>query len=131
VALLAYTVSTALMKICLLSQYLRLFTEDVRARRVCWFFIVLSSLWGLAFSIIALVPCVPVYGFWDWSIKSYCYGFGSRVSNEIAGTYAAHVTTNVALDLIVLAIPIPLYFKTFRQKKQRVGFSIMVLLGIL
>jgi len=53
------------------------------------------------------------------------------MSSGIAGTYAAHVTTNVALDLIVLAIPIPLYFKTFRQKKQRIGFSIMILLGIL
>ncbi|KAI3323806.1 hypothetical protein HD806DRAFT_74969 [Xylariaceae sp. AK1471] len=129
-ALLSYTISTTLMKLCLLTQYLRLFYDDLRARRVCWFFIVLSALWGTAFSVIALVPCVPLSGFWNWTIKARCYGFGSKISGEIAGTYAAHVATNVVLDLIVLAIPIPLYFQTFKQKKQRVGFSIMILLGI-
>ncbi|KAI1754776.1 hypothetical protein F4782DRAFT_538859 [Xylaria castorea] len=130
VALLSYTISTTLMKLCLLSQYLRLFYDDQRARKVCWFFIVLSALWGIAFSVIAIVPCVPVAGFWDWDAKARCYGFGSRVPNEIGGTYAAHVSTNVILDLIVLAIPIPLYFQTFKYKKQRIGFSIMILLGV-
>ncbi|KAI8634107.1 hypothetical protein F5Y19DRAFT_199580 [Xylariaceae sp. FL1651] len=130
ISLLSYTVSTTLMKLCLLTQYLRLFHDSRRARNVCWFFIVLSGLWGLAFSAIALVPCVPLSGFWNWTQPARCYGFGSRVPNEIGGTYAAHVATNVALDLTVLAIPIPLYFETFKKKKQRVGFSIMILLGI-
>ncbi|KAI0472493.1 hypothetical protein F4859DRAFT_107802 [Xylaria cf. heliscus] len=130
VALLSYTLSTSLMKECLLTQYLRLFCDDPRARRVCWFFIVLSALWGTAFFVIALVPCVPIWGFWDWDSSARCYGFGSKVPNEIGGTYAAHVATNVVLDIIVLAIPIPLYFKTFKQKKQRLGFSIMIFLGI-
>ncbi|KAI1745304.1 hypothetical protein F4680DRAFT_98753 [Xylaria scruposa] len=131
VALLSYTLSTTLMKLCLLSQYLRLFADDHRARKVCWFFIVLSALWGIAFSTIAIVPCVPIASFWDWNdTNARCYGFGSRIPNEIGGTYAAHVSTNVILDLIVLAIPIPLYFQTFKQKKQRIGFSIMILLGV-
>ncbi|KAI1110609.1 hypothetical protein F5Y14DRAFT_345035 [Nemania sp. NC0429] len=130
VALLSYILSTALMKLCLLTQYLRLFAADPRPRRVCWFFIVLSALWGVAFSVIAIVPCVPLSGFWDWVSPARCYGFGSKVPDEIGATYAAHTSTNVVLDLIVLAIPIPLYFKTFKQKKQRVGFSIMILLGI-
>ncbi|KAH8156639.1 hypothetical protein CIB48_g11606, partial [Xylaria polymorpha] len=130
VALLSYTISTTLMKLCLLTQYLRLFSEDLRARKVCWFFIVLSALWGTAFSVIAIVPCVPIAGFWDWDLNARCYGFGSKTPNEIGGTYAAHVSTNVILDLIVLAIPIPLYFRTFKQKKQRVGFTIMILLGV-
>ncbi|KAI0406330.1 hypothetical protein F4802DRAFT_111087 [Xylaria palmicola] len=132
VCLFSYTIATTLMKLCLLTQYLRLFHDDRRARRVCWFFIALSALWGTGFSVIALVPCVPLSGFWDWmNSNARCYGFGSQIPSEIAGTYAAHVASNVALDLIVLAIPAPLYFQTFRQKKQRIGFSIMILLGIL
>jgi hypothetical protein len=118
------------MKLCLLTQYLRLFSDKPRARQVCWFFIVLSAMWGFAFSTIAIVPCVPISGFWNWSQHARCYGFGSKIPDQVGGTYAAHVATNVALDLIVLAIPIPLYFQTFKQKKQRVGFSIMILLGI-
>ncbi|KAI0534423.1 hypothetical protein GGR58DRAFT_60736 [Xylaria digitata] len=130
VALLSYTISTTLTKLCLLTQYLRIFHDDLRARKVCWFFIVVSALWGFAFSIIAIVPCAPLSGFWNWEEKSYCYGFASKNSNEIGATYAAHVGTNVILDIVVLAIPIPLYFQTFKQKKQRVGFSIMFILGI-
>ncbi|KAI0429127.1 hypothetical protein F5Y09DRAFT_311112 [Xylaria sp. FL1042] len=130
VALLSYVISTTLTKLCFLTQYLRLFEDDPRARKICWFFITVSGLWGLAFSIIAIVPCVPLSGFWNWSEKSYCYGFGSKSSMEIGATYAAHVSTNVILDLSVLAIPVPLYFQTFRLKKQRVGFSVMILLGI-
>ncbi|KAI1183108.1 hypothetical protein F5B17DRAFT_153529 [Nemania serpens] len=130
VALLSYTVSTALMKLCLLTQYLRLFHDDPTPRKVCWLFIVVSAVWGVAFSAIAVVPCVPLSGFWDWTAPARCYGFGSKVSDEIAGTYAAHVSTNVVLDLIVLAIPIPLYCRTFKQNKQRVGFTIMILLGV-
>ncbi|KAI0503193.1 hypothetical protein F5B22DRAFT_630298 [Xylaria bambusicola] len=130
IALLSYTISTILTKLCLLTQYLRLFEDDRRVRKICWFFIVVSALWGLAFGVIAIVPCVPLSGFWNWEEKSYCYGFGSKDSNEIGATYAAHVSTNVILDLGVLAIPIPLYFQTFRQKKQRLGFSVILLLGI-
>ncbi|KAI8955111.1 hypothetical protein F4801DRAFT_586985 [Xylaria longipes] len=130
VSLLSYTISTTLMKLCLLTQYLRVFSDDLRARKTCWFFIVLSALWGTAFSVIAIAPCVPIAGFWDWDMNARCYGFGSRIPDEIGGTYAAHVATNVILDLIVLAIPIPLYFQTFKQKKQRVGFTIMILLGV-
>ncbi|KAI1124114.1 hypothetical protein F5Y10DRAFT_38543 [Nemania abortiva] len=130
IVLLSYIISTALMKLCLLTQYVRLFYENVQARKVCWFFIVLSGLWGVAFAAIALVPCVPLSGFWNWNSHSHCYGFGSRIPNEIGATYATHVATNVILDLIVLAIPIPLYFQTFKQRKQRVGFSAMILLGI-
>lgn len=118
------------MKLCLLSQYLRVFCDDHRARRVCWFFIVLSALWGIAFSVIAIVPCVPISGFWDWAEPAHCYGFGSKIPNEIGGTYAAHVGSNVILDLIVLAIPTPLYFRTFKQRKQRLGFTFMILLGV-
>ncbi|KAI0975001.1 hypothetical protein F4678DRAFT_421605 [Xylaria arbuscula] len=130
VALLSYVISTTLTKLGLLSQYLRLFEDDLRMRRVCWFFIVVSALWGIAFSVIALAPCVPLSGFWNWEEHSYCYGFGSKISTEIGATYAVHVSTNVILDLSVLAIPIPLYFQTFRQKKQRLGFSVILLLGI-
>ncbi|KAI0205534.1 hypothetical protein F4808DRAFT_237262 [Astrocystis sublimbata] len=131
VALLSYVLSTTLMKLCLLSQYLRLFTDDHRMRKIVWFAIVVCALWGTAFSVIALAPCVPLQGFWDWTLEdARCYGFGSRIPDEIGGTYAAHVGTNVILDLVVLAIPVPMFFQTLREKKQRLGFSIMILLGV-
>ncbi|KAI1826877.1 hypothetical protein F4861DRAFT_19252 [Xylaria intraflava] len=130
VALLSYTISTTFMKLCLLAQFIRLFGNNKRARQVCWVFIVICAVWGIVFIILSAVPCVPVAEFWNRTGHGHCYGFGSLDAAQNAGTYVAHVASNVALDLIVLAIPIPLYFKTFKTKKQRVGFTIMVLLGI-
>ncbi|KAI1428872.1 hypothetical protein F5Y12DRAFT_782436 [Xylaria sp. FL1777] len=129
-ALLSYVVSTTLTKLCLLTQYLRLFEDDRRARRACWFFIIMSAIWGVIFTVLAIGPCVPLSGFWDMEEDAHCYGFGSRNPDQLSATYAVHVTTNVILDLIVLAIPLPVYIKTFNQKKQRVAFSILILLGI-
>ncbi|KAI1439084.1 hypothetical protein GGR50DRAFT_222421 [Xylaria sp. CBS 124048] len=129
VALLSYTVSTTLMKLCVLLQYLRVFPTG-RARMVCWFFIVMSAVWGTAFIIIAAIPCYPVSAFWNRPPNARCWGFGSLVPASISAAYLAHVSSNVLLDLVILAIPIPLYYQTFKMKKQRIGFTIMILLGV-
>ncbi|OTB05428.1 hypothetical protein M426DRAFT_139906 [Hypoxylon sp. CI-4A] len=131
VALATYTISTTLMKLCLLTQYLRIFEVGSRSRLICWIGLVICGLWGAAFSFCALFPCFPVYGFWDWQTSSTCYGFGSRVSSQTAGTFAAHTGTNVVLDAMVLAIIVPLYFRKDTAWKQRLGIGILLLLGVL
>ncbi|KAI0479290.1 hypothetical protein GGR56DRAFT_673221 [Xylariaceae sp. FL0804] len=131
VALLTWTFSTALMKICLLLQYLRLFKPGTRTRTGCWFLVILTCLWGTAFAFCALFPCFPIQGFWNVAIQSKCYGFGSKISREIAATYITHTSTNMILDLVVLAVPLPLYFYKATQLKQRLALGAMVALGLL
>ncbi|KAI1461134.1 hypothetical protein F4805DRAFT_454071 [Annulohypoxylon moriforme] len=130
VCLATYTISTTLMKLCLLSQYLRIFERGTRARFVCWVGLAISALWGLGFSFCALFPCFPVRGFWEWQTPARCYGFGSKVSAEIAGTFAAHTGSNVVLDALVLAVVIPLYFRRETAWKQRLGIGLLLLLGV-
>ncbi|KAI6088989.1 hypothetical protein F4821DRAFT_70632 [Hypoxylon rubiginosum] len=131
VALASYTISTTLMKLCLLSQYLRIFEAGSRARLICWAGLVISGLWGLAFTFCALFPCFPVSGFWEWTSPAKCYGFGSKVPSEIAGTFAGHAGSNVVLDAMVLAIPIPLYFQKSTAWRQRMGIGLLLLLGVI
>ncbi|KAI4869092.1 hypothetical protein F4820DRAFT_464640 [Hypoxylon rubiginosum] len=131
VCLATYTISTTLMKLCLLSQYLRIFEVGSRARLICWAGLVISGLWGIAFSFCALFPCFPVSGFWDWTSPARCYGFGSKIPSEIAGTFAGHTGSNVVLDAMVLAIPVPLYFRKSTAGKQRVGIGLLLLLGVI
>lgn len=131
VCLATYTISTTLMKLCLLSQYLRIFEVGSRARLICWAGLVISGLWGIAFSFCALFPCFPVSGFWDWTSPARCYGFGSKIPSEIAGTFAGHTGSNVVLDAMVLAIPVPLYFRKSTAGKQRVGIGLLLLLGVM
>ncbi|KAI1765835.1 hypothetical protein GGR53DRAFT_245425 [Hypoxylon sp. FL1150] len=131
VCLATYTVSTTLMKLCLLSQYLRIFEAGSRARLICWVGLVVSGLWGLAFTFCALFPCFPVSGFWDWTSPAKCYGFGSKVPSEIAGAFAGHAGSNVVLDAMVLAIPIPLLFQESTAWKQRMGIGLLLLMGVI
>lgn len=100
------------VKLSLLTQYLRLFeeTRDMpltrRLRTVTLVFIALSSLWGLAYSFLAWVPCVPISGLWNPLEKAVRYGYGSQDIDVFVGTYISHATTNMALDLAVFGIPL-------------------------
>ncbi|KAI1381533.1 hypothetical protein F4677DRAFT_460629 [Hypoxylon crocopeplum] len=131
VCLATYTISTTLVKLCLLSQYLRIFEAGSRARLICWIGLGISALWGIAFSFCALVPCFPVSGFWDWTSEARCYGFGSKVPSEIAGAFAGHTASNAVLDVMVLAIPVPLYFRKTTTWRQRLGIGLLLLLGFI
>ncbi|KAI0843280.1 hypothetical protein F5Y06DRAFT_729 [Hypoxylon sp. FL0890] len=130
VCLVTYTVSTTLMKLCLLTQYLRIFEHGTRTRLICWIGLVTCALWGIAFSFCALFPCFPVSGFWNWQWPAHCYGFGSKVPSEVGGTFAAHTGSNVVLDAMVLAIVVPLYFRKDTAWKQRLGIGLLLLLGV-
>ncbi|CAJ2511101.1 Uu.00g067260.m01.CDS01 [Anthostomella pinea] len=130
IALTTYSISTTLTKLCLLAQYLRVFEAGSVARKVSYGLLVVSGLWGIAFSICALAPCFPLSGFWNWTIKAKCYGFGSKVPAEISGSYAAHAASNVVLDILILAIPVPLYFSKATIWKQRLAVSCMAMLGL-
>ncbi|KAI1799723.1 hypothetical protein F4811DRAFT_75847 [Daldinia bambusicola] len=133
VCLATYTISTTLVKLCLLSQYLRIFEAGSRARGICWVGLGVCALWGAGFSFCALFPCFPVSGFWDWLAPepARCYGFGSKVPAELAGTFAGHTASNAVLDALVLAIPVPLYFRKSTAWKQRLGIGILLFLGLI
>ncbi|RYO80256.1 hypothetical protein DL762_007743 [Monosporascus cannonballus] len=129
IALLSYSISTTFTKLCLLAQYIRMFDRANPLRRVCWGFLFLTSIWGIAFIIISVVPCFPISDFW-YRGEGTCYGFGSIEPHELAGTYTVQTATNMILDLIVLAIPVPLYFQKSTPWKTRMGIGALLLLGV-
>ncbi|KAI1492977.1 hypothetical protein F5X96DRAFT_667179 [Biscogniauxia mediterranea] len=143
-SLVSFTISTTLMKLTLLTQYLRVFGKGTQTRKVVWGMIIFVTLWGVAFSFCAIAPCFPVTGFWNWTAPAVCYGFGSKAPSEIAGTFIAHGITNAITDLIVLSIPVPLcmwdliflrspiqkYFRKSSDTKQQVAVGTLFCLGL-
>ncbi|KAH8677630.1 hypothetical protein BX600DRAFT_506655 [Xylariales sp. PMI_506] len=117
VANASYCMSTALIKLSLLFQYLRIF-ERGRMRLVCICMLWITGVWGLLASILAWFNCNPVYGYWDWAAAKHCWGFASIQRFEFFATYAAHAATNMVLDFIVLSIPLPLIFRDSREKRR-------------
>ncbi|KAI1077736.1 hypothetical protein F5B20DRAFT_582846 [Whalleya microplaca] len=116
----AYNLSTALIKISLLFQYLRMF-ERGRLRVVCIIMLIFTGLWGTATSFMAWFPCFfPVSGFWEWDKRTVCYAYGSLDSKVFFATFTSHAVVNMALDLIVFAIPIP-YYQTATERRTKIA----------
>ncbi|KAK6223000.1 hypothetical protein QIS74_03845 [Colletotrichum tabaci] len=130
VANASYVLSTAFIKISLLFQYLRIFDQPSFSRRLCIFTIIFTSLWSLTYSFLGWVPCLPVRAYWDWSVPATRWAYGSLTPEIFSATYESHSAVNVALDLLVLAIPIPIYFRTNVPFKSKLGLLALLAIGI-
>ncbi|KAI5860933.1 hypothetical protein GGS23DRAFT_577943 [Durotheca rogersii] len=107
----AYVTSTTLIKEALLLQYLRMFDRGPFTQRLIVPLIVFTALWGFSYSFLAWVPCVPVEKFWSGGEGHYCYAYGSYEAGPFIATFESHAAINITLDVLILLMPIPLFFK--------------------
>lgn len=133
----AYHTTTALIKMSLLLQYLRLFRQGT-LRYVCMILLVVVTIWGIAFSFLGWFPCIPVSGFWHRTASSKCYGFGYRTIEETRMTLFLFAGTNMFFDLVIFLIPLTEYSRPGLRRKQVLAMtglfaigSIVVLMAIL
>lgn len=105
-----YALQTALIKISILLQYLRMLRPggDIvrggnggRLRAWCLSLVAISALWGAIYSVMAWAPCVPVNGYWNWELvltgRARCWGFGSQNPIAFDAAFASHNATNMLL----------------------------------
>ena len=118
--------STSFMKLSLLFQYLRIAETGQLMRQFCWLLIFMVAAWGTAFSIMAFFPCFPVHKYWDLQTRGTCYGFGITYDRTI---FVIHTAVNMVFDLVVLAIPIPIYFKRNTPLRAKLGMIALLMLG--
>jgi hypothetical protein len=58
-----------------------------------------------------------------------CYGFGSRQVSHLLAAYESHTAINMALDLVVLLIPVQLLWRTGATMAQRLRLLCLLCLG--
>ncbi|KAI2619874.1 hypothetical protein GGS26DRAFT_322908 [Hypomontagnella submonticulosa] len=126
----AYVTSTALIKEALLLQYLRVFDRGIFVYRLLIGMIIFTALWGFAYSFLAWVPCLPVSDMWNEGGGQNCYGYGSRYATPFVATFQSHAAINMALDSIVLIIPLPLFFKDGTTTCTRMRLVGLISMGI-
>ena len=133
----AYHTTTALIKISLLLQYLRLFRKGT-LRYVTMILLGVVTAWGIAFSFLAWFPCLPVSGFWDRKPDTVCYGFGYKTATEARMTLLFFAGTNMFFDIVILLIPLTEFFRPGLARKQVLAMaglftmvSIVVLMAVL
>ncbi|KAH7303517.1 hypothetical protein B0I35DRAFT_383799 [Stachybotrys elegans] len=121
--------AAAFIKLSLLFQYLRVFSRGSLPYRLSIAGIVATSLWGLAFAILAFVPCSKVSDFWYSPSDARCWGYGSSEPRQFTGTFIAHAVLNTTLDLYILTIPMHLYLQSQALSKTRYGLMGLLALG--
>ncbi|KAI1502065.1 hypothetical protein F5X99DRAFT_418155 [Biscogniauxia marginata] len=126
-----YVTSATFIKEALLLQYLRIFERGYFMHRFIICMIVFTALWGLAYSILAWVPCVPVWEFWVADPGANCYAYGSPEPTPFVATFTSHTAINMALDIIVLLIPLPLFFKEGSTYSTRMRLVALLSMGSL
>jgi len=124
----SYQLSSMLVKLSLLLQYLRLYDKGfMRYFTKVMFCIVL--LWGMVFASLAWVPCNPINDYWTWGPERNCWGFGSDNVDHFVATYMTQAASNMFFDIVVLCIPAPKYFGKNINRQTRGGLAGLFSLG--
>jgi hypothetical protein len=127
-----YITNTAVIKISLLLQFLRIFKAGYM-RMICLGLIGLVSVWGLGFAFAGWFPCFPVRGYWDRTVAAKCYGFGfgdiGHDTNEFVAMYRAHSASNMVLDVSIFLTPLILFGRPNLKMKSLLSMAGIFALG--
>lgn len=111
-----------LAKASILVLYMRIF--DVRAFRIrAKILLVVVTAWTISFFFASLFQCYPITPL----IEPF---YGKKCVNAIPLWYVGS-STDILLDCLILALPIPMVLKLQLPQKQKIGVICMLLLGAL
>ncbi|KAH7389242.1 hypothetical protein BKA64DRAFT_680100 [Cadophora sp. MPI-SDFR-AT-0126] len=119
-SILCYNSSLTLTKISIVLQYLRVFVGP-RIRYACWSTIGLIMIYGIWTIASAIFTCVPIAAFWDVNIHGRC------IPHKFLWFFNAAV--NIATDLTILILPMPVLSTLRLPLKQKVGLMFIFALG--
>lgn len=120
-----YISGVSLIKLSLLLFYLRIFPARL-IRRLLWTTILLNALYGAIFTLIAVFQCSPINYYWNQyssNMQGHC------IDMNLFGWL--HAALGVALDIIMLALPLSQIIGLQLHWKKKLGVCIMFVLGAL
>ncbi|KAK8048905.1 hypothetical protein PG994_010635 [Apiospora phragmitis] len=127
-----FVLSGIRVKFALLFQYLRMFPDRPKMMRMCQGLIVFTLLYGFVISFMAWFPCFPPVALWDTSRppgRASCYGFGASTVEGLYHTFITVFGTNVMLNIVVLLVALPLYFRKGVDFRSRLSLTAMLIMG--
>ncbi|KAL7939382.1 putative PTH11-type G-protein coupled receptor protein [Trichoderma chlorosporum] len=118
-----YFAEVAMLKLSVLLFYIRIFPSP-GVRRLLWGTFIFTTLYGIAFTLVAVFQCTPVKFYWEkWDglHKGKCLD-----NNSIAWTNAA---ISIAIDIWVLVIPLWQLRSLNLDWRRKLGVGVMFCLG--
>ena len=127
----SYVCATTFIKLALLLQFLRSYAAWPRIRRVIQASLIFTGLWGFSYAFIAWFPCLPIHKFWygDAIEEGHCWGFGAFYPDPFVATFVSQSAINMALDVVVLLLAVPLYFNEPRGSAGRLRLAGLLSMG--
>ncbi|KAF2492935.1 hypothetical protein BU16DRAFT_465838, partial [Lophium mytilinum] len=114
-----YILCLAFVKFSILCQYRRVFSTFIR--RICLAMQVFVGVFTIAFCFLFAFQCTPVKGFWDVNARHHCY--------DLDTVQFIFVGINVATDLALLAIPMPIFRNMKLRKAEKRSLIVIFALG--
>ena len=93
--------------------------------------LVIVSMWGLAFALLAWVPCVPVQSFWNRFAypNAKCWGFGFADIDSFVAVFVSHTASNMVFDFIVFVVPMVLFTRPNLRTKNIASMAGIFVIG--
>ncbi|PVI00608.1 hypothetical protein DM02DRAFT_562695 [Periconia macrospinosa] len=117
-----YVTETAIIKMSLLVQYLRVFKAG-SMRWICLSLLGIITAWGFTYGFLTWVPCFPIQAFWDRfkypNAKCYGFGFDFNKMNDFVGLFVSHTALNMVFDFTIFITPMVL-FTTPKLKRKNI-----------
>lgn len=129
VANASYPCSTAFIKLALFFQYLRIFQRGTKLWSATVALIVITSLWGLTFGLLAWFPTMPINAYWHLERPATRYAYGTLNVDMFVAIYEVHAAVNLVLDVAVLVVAVPLFLNTNLRKNSYWGLLGLFILG--
>lgn len=114
-----YILTLGFIKASILCQYRRVFGSFIR--RICFGMLVVVTLTTIAFLSVFSFQCTPTRAFWDVTLRGRCI--------NIATINFAFLSINVATDVILIIIPIPIFKNLKLRKAEKRSLILIFALG--
>lgn len=119
------TLTLAFSKTSLLFLFRRIFTTQT-FRRIVDGFLAVQIIWSIAFVFATIFQCVPVSTHWNYFVYA-----GAPQCIDLIPYYYALAITDVAMDIAMLILPIPMIWRLHLPIRKRLNVLGLLLLGVL
>ncbi|KAI0433454.1 hypothetical protein F5Y09DRAFT_298967 [Xylaria sp. FL1042] len=119
---LYYAIDVTLIKLSILTLYLRLFNVNGYFKRLCYAMMAFVLAWGVAVLLTTIFQCSPVPAAWDKTLPNF------KCFNLAAFVIGSNVP-NILADAVIIVLPLPLLWSLKLSTMRKLGLIALFLVA--
>ena len=118
-----YLWAVSLPRLSILGLYLRVFALKTKYLRAVYLTMAIVVLNLIILTMVCLLFCRPFAGYWDTGLPGQC--------GDIVALYRWISIPKIVVDIVILALPLPVIWQIPNGLSQKIGFTITFFTGSL